>query len=556
MSTLAYVSNANKVSVIDANTNTVVNSVTIEPADNLTKLIAITPNGRFAYVTNQYYFVAVIDTCMNSIIATIPVGNVPTGVAVTPNGRYVYVANSGLATATSGSVSIIDTNTNTVVKTIPVGRDPIGIAITPDGNFAYVTIGKEDSVSVIDTTTNAVVKNIPVGDLPVAIAITPSGCYAYVANQGQSALTNTVSVIDTSTNTVVDTITVGIGPSSISITPDGNFAYVANVFDNNVSVIETDKNEVVQTIPVGSGPVGTSITPDGNFVYVTNFISNSVSVINTTSNTVVDTIPNLPRPVGIAAANIPPCPTPSDRICIETTRIFDSCAFEEEQHKTFNLPNSDEYQCIQCEVIETKYRILNITKIDDQQDLVNVKLRIEVMLEFISNCPNDPVLKRTVYFDKNITLTAPEGSDITCDINSADCECDKSHCNHKLTCIVEIAAVVKSKKLVQIQVPFLGNCESKQCCFCEGISIASGKSLTLFSELSQINRIKFAAKTSHGMTSQLAVFLSAIPYTSETVTEQLKPFEINLPGGPFPVENISLKNLGKSTIYIYKLTTE
>lgn len=556
MSTLAYVSNANKVSIIDASTNTVVNSVIIEPADNFAKLIAITPDGRFAYVTNQYYFATVIDTCTNSIIATIPVGNVPTGIAVTPNGRYVYVANSGLATATSGSVSVIDTNTNTVVKTIPVGRDPIGIAITPDGSFAYVTIGKADSVSVIDTATNEVVKNITVGDLPVAIAITPSGSYAYVANQGQSALTNTVSVIDTSTNTVVDTITVGIGPSSILITPDGNFAYVANVFDNNVSVIDTDTNEVVQTIPVGSGPVGTSITPDGNFVYVTNFISNSVSVIDTTINAVVDTIPNLSRPVGIATANITPCPTPSDKMCIETTRIFDSCAFEEQQHKTFNLPNSNEYQCIHCKVIETKYSILDITKTAEEQDLVNVNLRIEVMLGFISNCSNDPVLKRTVYFDKNTTLTAPEGSDISCDINSATCECVKLNCGHKLTCTVEIAAVVKSKKLVQIQIPFLGNCQSKQCCSCEGISIAPGKSLTLSSEPSQINRIKFAAKTSHGMTSQLAAFLNTIPFTSKTVTEQLKPFEINLPGGPFPVENISLRNLGKSTIYIYKLTTE
>jgi hypothetical protein len=137
--------------------------------------------------------------------------------------------------------------------------------------------------------------------------------------------------------------------------------------------------------------------------------------------------------------------------------------FEEQQQKIFNLPNSIEPQHIHCEVVESKYSILDITKTDEQQDLVNVKLRIGVILGFIRNCSNDPILKRVVYFDKNITLTAPEGSDISCDINTTDCECIRSNCSHKLTCTVKIAAIVKSKKLVQIQVPFLGNCEPRSC---------------------------------------------------------------------------------------------
>ncbi|WP_248484457.1 beta-propeller fold lactonase family protein [Tepidibacter aestuarii] len=564
MPTFAYVANGgNKVSVIDTNTNTVVNTIPVLSVDNFTKVIAITPDGKFAYVTNLYNVVAVIDTCTNTVVDTITVGDFPVGIEITPNGKYVYVTNSGLATSVSSTVSVIDTNTNIVVDTIPVGRDPIGIAITPNGNFAYVTNTKSDNVSVIDTNTNTVVNTITVGDFPQGIAITPNGNFAYVANQGQSAVTNTVSVINTSTNIVVDTITVGTAPSYIAITPDGNFAYVTNIFDDNVSVIDTDTNTVVQSVPVGACPLGIAITPDGNFAYVTNTCDDNVSVIDTNTNIVVDTIPVGALPLGIAIANIDfPCPTPLDRMCIETTRIFDSCMFEEELRKTFEVPNSNKTQDIQCNIIKTKCSILDITQIDQQQDLVDVKLQIKVLISFTSKCFNDNTFKRVACFDKNITLVKPEGADVYCDINNVTCSCSQSShvgmvsCNNKLCCTVKVTAVVKSKKLVQFEVPVLKNCEPKQCCPNKGIIISPGKSYPLPNEPSEINSIMFVAKTDPGITSRVMVFLYGLPSTFATVTEELKQFKLNLPGGPYPVENVSLKNLGNSTIYIYNLTTK
>lgn len=288
-----------------------VNTIPVESIGNFTKAIAITPDGKFVYVTNLSNVVSVIDTCTNTVVDTITVGFFPVGVAITPNGDFVYITNSG-----SNNVSVIDTSTNLVVDAIPVGNDPVGIAITPNSDFAYVTNAKSDNVSVIDTTINAVVDTIPVGDFPQGIAITPNGNFAYVANQGQSVASNKVSVIDTSTNTVVD------------------------------------------TIPIGDAPLG------------------------------------------IAIENISfPCPTPFDSMCIETTRIFDSCMFKEEQQKTFELPKD---QDTQCEIIETKCSILDISKIDDQQD-------------------------------------------------------------YELSCTVKVTAIVRSNKLVQIEVPLLKTCEPRQC---------------------------------------------------------------------------------------------
>jgi YVTN family beta-propeller protein len=88
-----------------------------------------------------------------------------TGIAVTPNGKYIYVSNQG-----SNSVSVLDTASNTNVKTVLVGTSPAGVAVTPDGAHVYVSNQGSNSVSVIDTASNTVVATITV-TAPTAISI-------------------------------------------------------------------------------------------------------------------------------------------------------------------------------------------------------------------------------------------------------------------------------------------------------------------------------------------------------------------------------------------------
>lgn len=58
----------------------------------------------------------------NTVTATISVGVTPHGVAFTPEGKYAYVGNQY-----SSTVSVIDTATNTVVDTVD------GVAVAPEG---------------------------------------------------------------------------------------------------------------------------------------------------------------------------------------------------------------------------------------------------------------------------------------------------------------------------------------------------------------------------------------------------------------------------------------
>ena len=68
----------------------------------------------YAYITNQGdNSVSVIDTNTNTVIQTIAVGHRPAGVVVSNNGKRVYISNPE-----SKNISVIDTKTLTNIKTI------------------------------------------------------------------------------------------------------------------------------------------------------------------------------------------------------------------------------------------------------------------------------------------------------------------------------------------------------------------------------------------------------------------------------------------------------
>ena len=146
-------------------------------------MVAITPDGKHAYVTNNVDgTVSVITTATGAVSAPITVGNAPIGVAITPDGKHAYVANNG-----DGTVSVITTATGAVSAPITVGSRPNGVAITPDGKDVYVVNSSVDNfvtnnvvsngagtVSVITTATGAVSPPITVGNGPIFMAICPA----------------------------------------------------------------------------------------------------------------------------------------------------------------------------------------------------------------------------------------------------------------------------------------------------------------------------------------------------------------------------------------------
>ena len=67
-----------------------------------------------------------IRTATNTALPPIETGSDPNAIAITPDGRTAYVTNPG-----SGTVTPIRTATNTALRPIKTGLGPDAIAITP-----------------------------------------------------------------------------------------------------------------------------------------------------------------------------------------------------------------------------------------------------------------------------------------------------------------------------------------------------------------------------------------------------------------------------------------
>ena len=90
-----------------------------------------------------------IDTATNTAGPAITgVGGNLGKIAITPDGKTAYVVNQ------LGGVTPIDTATNTAGSTISLGGVLNSIAIAPDGKTAYVTVRNSQQVDRINTATN------------------------------------------------------------------------------------------------------------------------------------------------------------------------------------------------------------------------------------------------------------------------------------------------------------------------------------------------------------------------------------------------------------------
>lgn len=263
--------------------------------------IAMSPDGRKAYVSSQAWLgtlspmVYVIDVLTNSVIDSIPVGAYPLGTALLPNGSKLYVAAyTGPVPGGLPGISIIDTASKEVTP-IAFGEFPFAVAAHPDSSKVYVTDYDGNTVTVIDTASQTISQTITVGEWPGGIAVHPDGTRVYVVNEGSQ----NISVIDTSNNKVTETINLPGEPDQVAFNPSGTRAYVTS-WQGGVWVIDTVLRSVIANIDVGlTDGGGVDVSPDGAFVYVTTNhyddmkekgVNEGVKVIDAATNKVIKKI--------------------------------------------------------------------------------------------------------------------------------------------------------------------------------------------------------------------------------------------------------------------------
>lgn len=247
---------------------------------------AVTPDGRFVYVSNYKMYgpgfdpsadddcsagawddsyVYKIDVESLSIVDVIPTGAVPKHLAVSPDGETLVIANWCGFDAT-----IVDTATDTALGRVPLGRHPRGVAITNDSRYAFVAIMGGHRIDVIDLDTRRVVRTIPTalsGTTPRHLVLSPDGDALYVSNNQA----NTVRRIDLRTNTLAGVVSTGTQTRTMALSDDGDSLYVVNYVDGTVSKVRTADMAVLQTEPVGYHPVGVTYDPESQQVWVANY---------------------------------------------------------------------------------------------------------------------------------------------------------------------------------------------------------------------------------------------------------------------------------------------
>jgi DNA-binding beta-propeller fold protein YncE len=264
-----------------------------------------------------------ISTSPGSSLSTIALGvaGTPDSVAITPDGRFAYVTLNA-----TNQFARIDTITNavTVSAALTGCTGPLGITAgqTLSGGRAYIACNTSNSVAVINTATHALVTTIlsvgatvPATATPTRLAITPDGTRVYVTDSTNKQFI----VIATSNNLPIagspfpfaGTCTT---PRGIAIRPDGLRAFVACSGNGQLHVINTTFNtDIAQTAlgtpPATATPDSVAVLPDGSRVYVTIPNLNEFSVVDATGSTIppfrkfVDF--NLPDPTVAAAAVTP-----------------------------------------------------------------------------------------------------------------------------------------------------------------------------------------------------------------------------------------------------------
>jgi YVTN family beta-propeller protein len=237
--------------------------------------IAVNPNTNRIYVTNySSNSVSVIDGDTNTVIDTIAVGNAPQGIAVNPVTNKIYVANGN----SGDPVYVIDGNNNAVIKTIPVAINARGVAVNPNTNSIYVTTNPGNiyfpNLEVIDGTSDTVIKDV----IPVHY-YAPSGIGAAVNTLNNRVFVETgngtVSVLDGNTNEYFDNVVQNIGNGTlngIDINPNTNLVYVAHTTANSsIFVIDGVTNAKLTPIPFmqNQSPQAIRVNPSTNHAFIT-----------------------------------------------------------------------------------------------------------------------------------------------------------------------------------------------------------------------------------------------------------------------------------------------
>ena len=213
--------------------------------------------------------------------------NNPSGIAITPNGKYAYVVNRNSNTVSIYNVATLN-GTLVPIATVNTGNQPSAIVVSPSGNYAYVANNQNSTINVysIDDITG-MLSNIQttslMGDFgPNGLAI--NNKYLYVTAGGDDAF-NVFQINSNGQLSKIVSIYGGLNPLSVIASPDQRFAYVTAVDSSYISMFNVKNNSATPLNPPtismqNPSAIALNSINGTNYVYVANQFNNTISMFN------------------------------------------------------------------------------------------------------------------------------------------------------------------------------------------------------------------------------------------------------------------------------------
>ena len=282
-------------------TGTVVSQGTIA-SDQGTQAVAVTPDGKYAFVSNEYGVVKGTTTEGNigvvalqydangnvtpgsTLVGQISTGgNAIAGMLLSPDGTRLYVTSevAAASTSASGGSNPVLARTGCVQQT--------GGASSINGLLTVINVATAESTPG----SGAILATVDAGCSPVRMAETANDSTLWVAVRGDNrVLAFSSSMLESNPNNALlgYAATGGTAPVGISLFHGDQLLAVANSNRFNTGtanatilyVANPAAASVVQTVATGLFPREVTVGSDGATLYLTNYDSNTLEVISTT----------------------------------------------------------------------------------------------------------------------------------------------------------------------------------------------------------------------------------------------------------------------------------
>ena len=205
--------------------------------------------------------VSLIDLGSGDVVATLPAGEGPHEIGISPNGRFALVTNYGTRERGGNSLTLIDIPTAGVVKTIDLGDygRPHGVEWLDDESAA-VTVEASKALIVVDVAREKVTQVIGTDqEISHMVALDPERGRAYTANIGSGSVT----VLDLGRGIREANIATGDGAEGIAVSASGEHIWVTNRGADTITILDADTLEPAGEIGSEGFPIRATATPGG-----------------------------------------------------------------------------------------------------------------------------------------------------------------------------------------------------------------------------------------------------------------------------------------------------